>query len=85
MIKKLVLEVLRVGMVLFIGQMPFGDSTVGGTFVSSLKTGFGKALAFYNGSVVPSSKEIKRQVTSEKKLDLEKIKKTILPEDRLED
>lgn len=85
MIKSLILQTVKIGVVLVIGQMPYGKSTVGGEFVALLKTGADKAIGLYQRQFGSSSKRPARKQSSEKGFDMEKAKKTFLPEGRLGD
>jgi len=85
MIKSLILQTVKIGAVLVIGQMPYGKSTVGGEFVTLLKTGAEKAIGLYQEKSGSNSKKPRRKTSSDKGLDVDKMKKAFLPEDRLGD
>lgn len=83
MIKSFILQIIRVGVVLVIGQVPYGKSTVGGEFVGLLKKGAQKIVELYKGESKKASKKIRKKISAEKGFDMEKAKKAFLPEDRM--
>ena len=83
MIKSLFFQAIKIGVILVIGQMPYGKSTVGGEFVALLKEGAEKAIELSKGSSKKASKKIRKKLNTEKGFDLEKAKKAFLPENRM--
>ena len=83
MIKSLILQTLKICLVLAIGQIPMGRTTVGGEFVSVMKnlleksTGpktTEKVTSFFESLRENSSREQMREITGKSKINLEKLK-----------
>jgi hypothetical protein len=83
MIKSLILQTFKICLVLAIGQIPMGQPTVGGEFISVMKNlleksagskSVEKVTAFFESLRESSPQEKIREITGKRKLNLEKLK-----------
>lgn len=93
MIKSLFFQTLKICLVLAIGQVPMGKSTVGGEFISTLsrrieksagKKSVEKVGSFFESLRLEASPEPIREVSGRKKISIEQLK-NLIPKDRFED
>ncbi|MFM8269804.1 MAG: hypothetical protein ACKN9V_06400 [Pseudomonadota bacterium] len=92
MIKSLITQAIKICLVLAIGQIPMGRSTVGGEFISTMKYGLEKSAgpktvdkvtSFFESLREHSPQEEIREISSKTKIDLKKLKAWV-PGDELE-
>ena len=83
MIKSLILQTLKICLVLAIGQIPMGKTTVGGEFISTMKNlleksagtkSVEKVTAFFESLRDQSPRDNVREITGKSKMSLDKLK-----------
>jgi len=92
MIKSLISQTIKICLVLAIGQIPMGKSTVGGQFISTMGNlleksagpkSVGKVSSFFESLRETSPQQNIREITGKKKINLEKLK-TWLPAENID-
>lgn len=92
MIKSLILQTIKICLILAVGQIPMGQSTVGGEFISKMKEFLEKSAgpkstqkitSFFESLRENGSPETVREITSQGKFDLKKLK-TWVPAENLD-